>query len=490
MAKQILIICLLSINITITAQSHITEVRINEIKAQLEIENLNFKNQPALNKKQNALLQKKHKAKIARELLLLDPKEILLEGELYENTNRIFERILSSNLSIPQNTKLVICRSTTFNAFTIGDDVVFVYVGLIYKLKNDDEIALVLAHEIAHNTLNHVENSIIESVLLETNDTLVQKINSIKKTEYKTSTALNQLLAPRLLESLEVSRKHEFSADSLGLIYCKNAQFNLSNALSMFQAMEAETKNLNPTIDLYRCIQFTDHPEILSKEKAYKRESSLGAFEKEEPNPYLSTHPYDRERFQKLAIQSKLDTVFTNYSSREDTSFLKNHQSIGYEMMLSALRNKNLTDVFYYACRNIMEYPNDERAYRIIQSTMLSLAFLKERRQSGKYLTLQNPIRAEDKDRVCAFMYALSPSDCKTLAIVASKKSGEINPKDKTDVEGAIIRLFSCIEDEDYIEFMKQWRFSKKAIENSSFDWVLKEMESYLEKSKQLNFKS
>ena len=490
MTKQILIICLLSINITVMAQSRASEVKINDIKAQLENENLNYTYQPGLSKKQNDLLLKKHKAKIKNELLLLESRDIILEGELFDNVNNVFEKLLAANSSIPQNTKLVIRRSTTFNAFTIGDDVVFVFVGLIYKLKNDAEIALVLAHEIAHNTLNHVENSMIASVLLETNDTLLQKINTIIKTEYKTSSALNKLLAPRLLESLEESRNHEFSADSLGLIYCEKAQFNVQQTLSMFQAMESETKNLNPTIDLHRCIKFNDLPEIVLKEKAYKRESSLGAFEKEELNPYLLTHPYDRERFLRLAIQSKSDTVFNNYISREDSLFIKNHKYIGHEMMLSAVKNKNLTDAFYYACRNLMEYPKDEKTYRMLQSTLLSLGFLKERRQAGKYLMLQNPNRPEDKDRLCAFMYALSPTDCKTLAQVASKNSGEINSKDKTDVEGAIIRLFECIEDEDYDAFMKQWRVSKKAIDNSSFNWILAEMETYLERSKQLKFKS
>ena len=82
MSKQILIICLLSINITVMAQSHASEVKINDIKAQLENENLNYTNQPSLSKKQNDLLLKKHKAKIKNELLLVESRDIILEGEL------------------------------------------------------------------------------------------------------------------------------------------------------------------------------------------------------------------------------------------------------------------------------------------------------------------------------------------------------------------------------------------------------------------------
>jgi hypothetical protein len=55
----------------------------------------------------------------------------------------------------------------------------------------------------------------------ETDKTLEKEINGILRTEYGKVSSLNALLLPRILESREKSRWHEFEADSLGLFYLK-----------------------------------------------------------------------------------------------------------------------------------------------------------------------------------------------------------------------------------------------------------------------------
>jgi predicted Zn-dependent protease len=42
------------------------------------------------------------------------------------------------------------------NAYNTGDEIV-IYQGLINKCKNDDELALVIGHEMAHSTLSHFD---------------------------------------------------------------------------------------------------------------------------------------------------------------------------------------------------------------------------------------------------------------------------------------------------------------------------------------------
>ena len=108
------------------------EIKISAIKDQLIAEKKQFIANPVLSKKQNELLKERHEQKIDKELTLLNSSLILMEGPMFEKVNGAFQQILKANPSIPQNTQLVIYKSTVFNAFTMGDHVVFVHLGLLY----------------------------------------------------------------------------------------------------------------------------------------------------------------------------------------------------------------------------------------------------------------------------------------------------------------------------------------------------------------------
>ena len=462
------------------------ENKISAIKDQLLADKNQFTANPSLTKKQNELLKEKHEQKITNELDLLKPSMVETEGAMFEKVNETFQKILKANPSIPQNTRLVIYKSTSFNAFTMGDHIVFMHIGLLYSLKNDSEIALVLAHEIAHNSLKHVENSLIESVKYETDDSLRREIKSILSDEYGRVSALNRLLVPRLLESREVSRNHEFSADSLGLIYIKNAQFNIPNALSMFEAMEDHTHNWSEPFDLVTCLKLEKFPNIVQKTTEYSAEGSLGTFEEDEDeNSYLSTHPYDRDRFVRLAKMEKLDTILEHYKRSENENRDNELQLISAEIIRTSLKNKNLTLTFYYACKHIEHFPKDDFGYEILTATLKSIGFFKERRISGKFIMRQNPNQPEDLDRVCAFVYALSPADCKVLSDEYAKL---IVNNSTSSPYTSLIQLFDFMDEKKYDNFEALWLSSKKDIQKNNIYWILREVENHLYATERLKF--
>ena len=455
------------------------KAQIEEIKQQLIDQNLKFTSSQELTSSQNDIYKKKHKQKIDAELKMLSSDAIIASGELYLKINSIFDKIVKSNPEIPQNTRLVLYRSNDFNAFTMGDNIVFVHVGLLHDLKNEAQIALVISHEIAHNTLRHVEESLIESVKRETDKELEKEINGILRTEYGKVSSLNALLLPRILESREKSRSHEFEADSLGLLYLKNAQFNLSDALSMFHAMEKRTKNISDSLDYSKYLHFQLLPTIAVVDEEYERESSLGSFTKDESKlPYLATHPYDRERFYKLATILKVDTTFKNYAPKEDIFQKELNQKIGIEMIQNSWRRTNLTEVIYYAINLLAFYPEQIEAKEHLALAFKSLAYLKRKRVAGKFLQLQNPKFPEDFDRVCALVYNISPTDCKELFDIYAKEISTFNSP-----RSELIEIMQHIEAESYDLLENSYRENKEAIYNSFYSFILEEIEIQLNNS-------
>jgi Zn-dependent protease with chaperone function len=458
--------------------------QLAEIKQQLIDQNLTFPPSQELTNSQNELYKKKYKQKIEAELKMLNSHSIIATGELYSKVNSIFERIVRLNPEIPQNTRMVLYRSNDFNAFTMGDNIIFVHVGLLNDLKNEAQIALVLSHEIAHNTLQHVEESIVESIKNETDKTIEKEIDGILRTSYGQVSALNALLLPRILESREKSRSHELEADSLGLMYVKNAQFNYTDALSMFHAMEKRSKNGSDSLNYTSYFHFQSIPSIETLDAEYVRESSLGTFTKDESKlPYLATHPYNRERFYKLAEILQVDTTFSKYAPTYDENYTLMEQQVGLEMIQNSWANKNFSEVIYHSLKMLENHSDNKEAKQHLMLTFKALSYLKKKRIAGKYLQLQNPKFPEDFDRICALSYAISPTDCDALF---SLYKNEIPALESPRKE--LLAIILLAESEDYPTLDAAWRENKEAIYLSNYSFILEEIERYLYANKKLTF--
>jgi Zn-dependent protease with chaperone function len=72
----------------------------------------------------------------------------------------ILDRILTAN-NISQKIEVVVTRSSLPNAYNIGDNKLYINIGLISQIQNESQIAFLLGHELSHQLLFHVQNSFI-----------------------------------------------------------------------------------------------------------------------------------------------------------------------------------------------------------------------------------------------------------------------------------------------------------------------------------------
>ena len=94
------------------------------------------------------------------ELICSDTSSLLPHNHpAYQQVHKIVSKILASN-NTPEFegfdwTLYVIDRPNTVNALCLPTGDIFVYTGLVNQCKNDDELAFILSHEIAHAVLGH-----------------------------------------------------------------------------------------------------------------------------------------------------------------------------------------------------------------------------------------------------------------------------------------------------------------------------------------------
>lgn len=441
---------------------------------------------PEFTRKQEDLYKEHHLEKVKSEIALLKEDALIINGPVYAYVNQIFRKIIENNPSISQTSKLVLYRTNSFNAFTMGDDVVFFHVGILADLKSESEIALVLAHELAHNFLGHVEQAITATVLLETDEELNEELKAAVHQDYGQVTALNKVMIPRILESKATSQKHEFEADSLGAVYCKNAGFSLEKGIAMFRAMDYHGSANSEPLDLHELPE--EFQALFAKKTAnYSRIGSLGTFENnDELEPYLRSHPYDKDRYYKLASQYGITDSLETISRQPDSVFNTIHPEILDLAIEISFEERSFTETIFLEIRNYAKY-GDQPEYRTELSSLFSvLAFLKERRRAGSLLLLQNPKRPEDFDRFCCFAQSISPAECTAIAAIFAPKPS-MTDANLNDLQQLVV-MIDLAKSEKKEDLKLYWQVNAANINAGKYSWLLGELEDYLYRIKGYTF--
>ena len=150
------------------------------------------------------------------------------------------------------------------NAFALPDGYIYLYRGLVDKLERDDEIAAVIAHEIAHIAARHHEERMRRNILAD-----VFRLVSVSNAEtYADKRMINQAVVEL---TLSYSREEEIEADTLSVEYLKNAGYDPEAILAVIDVLIRS--ELEGPIKAKR--RFRTHPYLNDRIKA-AREEILG----------------------------------------------------------------------------------------------------------------------------------------------------------------------------------------------------------------------
>lgn len=139
--------------------------------------------------------------------------------------------------------EFVVFESDQLNAFALPGGKVGFYTGLINLAESDDEIAIVMGHEVAHVTSRHGAERQSQAILVGVGGAALQiGAQDDKNREY-------YLLAYGLgstLGTLAYSRTHETEADEIGLGYAARAGYDPRAGATFWQKMAAKETGGRP----------------------------------------------------------------------------------------------------------------------------------------------------------------------------------------------------------------------------------------------------
>jgi len=156
-------------------------------------------------------------------------------NELFKNTKHSF-RIKNFNWDFK------VLESDVVNAFCLPGGKIVFYSGIFPVAKDEDGIACVMGHEVAHAIARHSSERLSQLLLVYIGESSLQIALSNKPKETKELfKALYGISST--FGILAYSRKHEYEADKLGLILMAKAGYDPNKAIEFWERMNSLNKN-------------------------------------------------------------------------------------------------------------------------------------------------------------------------------------------------------------------------------------------------------
>ena len=133
------------------------------------------------------------------------------------------------------------------NAWCMPGGKIAVYTGMLKITKNDNGLAAVMGHEIAHAVAKHSIERASRGVLLNTGTKIIDIATGGKISQVNRVTGMDTV---GLLSQIGImnpfSRKQESEADYLGLIFSSLSGYNIKETIKIWERMKEANKGKEP----------------------------------------------------------------------------------------------------------------------------------------------------------------------------------------------------------------------------------------------------
>ncbi len=195
-----------------------------------------------------------------QEKLSTDPKYV-------NRVKRVAPRIIQAAGGNPSDWEVQVFQSKDLNAFALPGGKIGIYTGILDIMENDDQIAAVIGHEVAHVNFNHSGERYSQSAAAQT---ALGAGSAVAGSSQVGGAAMQALgLGAQVGLLLPFSRKHELEADKFGVRYMLKAGYNPNEAVKFWEKMSTSKTGGAPPEFL------STHPSDATRIAQLKREIQL-----------------------------------------------------------------------------------------------------------------------------------------------------------------------------------------------------------------------
>ena len=247
----------------------------------------------------------KDEDELAREFMRFAVKRLQFVDDpmVVDYVNGVGKKLLSVMPPQPFTYRFYVIHSDVYNAFAIPAGRVFINSGLLAAMDNEDELAGILGHEIAHVTARHISDRIERQKAMSW-ATIAGMVAGAFLGGGGGAAVAQGTAAATTAVSLAYSRDDERQADQLGLLYLDQAGYSARGLLSVMQKIRGK--------EWYDTADFPDY--LSTHPGSQERLITIGSWIEQNPDRPAAGEPKRTRAF--AMVQARLMAVYGD----EDTA--------------------------------------------------------------------------------------------------------------------------------------------------------------------------
>lgn len=374
-------------------------------------------NEGKFNKEVNSIFERR--TALLRQLVMNDL--LVPPGKAFARIQILFNSLQTSN-RLDQESILLILRSPAPNAFCVGEGTVVVSTGLLSKLENEEQLLWVMAHELAHYELDHVNQRIYNSV----------RQNLGHRNEFKNLFDPNREISLETLNTYKqmaydmgtYSRRNELEADSLGYLIYQGLDLPDMSPIHALHHLDSVFQE-NSLHGIEELFNFPDY-----KFQSFWTKKRSNYFSAKPGNPFLQgdsteSHPEIPDRIEKLQADFNIRSSQTGPVTQLDSTY-------HLENFYSAYLTKNYDLLIFLATRHYENRKFKKAIVRLISSALLELQDLKGKPTFNFLVSPFTYSYGKDLREVNNFLHNTRKQDLLTIGFLFLNDSDHFDPSDET----------------------------------------------------------
>ncbi len=277
--------------------------------------------------------------------------EVIKDPVINDYINQVGQKIVAVMPDQPFQYQFYVLRQDAYNAFAGPGGHIFLFSGLFIALDNEDELAALLSHEIAHVSCRHLADMIQKSKKTGM-ATMAGVIAGILMGLGGAGTLGGALtvgsMAAGQSAALAYSREHEMQADQIGRTYLQKAGYSLTGLQSVLKKIRAVDWFGPDEIPTY----LKTHP--ATEERIIYLDTLLG---NQKSPPPVKNPAFERAHTRITALYGNPDQAARTFKSQIDANPDNEMAHYGYGLVME--RSGNAKAAVTHLAIALQEMPDD-----------------------------------------------------------------------------------------------------------------------------------
>jgi Zn-dependent protease with chaperone function len=349
----------------------------------------------------------------------LDSMDVLMHTDpISVFLNQIAAQLVAANPELTSASYYVFTqRSMEPNAYSLGEGIIFVSLGLLDRIETVDQLAFVIAHEMGHDHLAHGYTDGLRFCENYFDPKFQQSLSRIKRKQAGRNTKIKNLMNSFRASHMRHSRRNEMEADSFGLMTSVRAGYSDSSGMQVMTILDrADEFRYTDTIVLQ---SFFDFPEYPFKPRWVNTDNTMLNWEAD-PSLYrtpdsLKSHPDCALRI--AAIQRMIQSIphATATPGDLDAELHAAHEKVPFELLESIIYSNDYVLALYFSLHMQREYPDNLYLKCVTAHSLYELAGALMRNEFLEYVEFPDHAYSAGYNHLLAFLHNMNSSTLNQL---------------------------------------------------------------------------